>query len=77
MSDKSRNYLLNLPDAQRVDFSVKYPGATPTSIELLYRLLALNPTERITAEDALAHPYFAEYIKSPMISSPPLFKTWC
>eukprot|EP00041_Stephanoeca_diplocostata_P024438 m.619290 g.619290 ORF g.619290 m.619290 type:complete len:152 (+) comp22530_c0_seq18:2642-3097(+) len=35
-----------------------------TQVSLIHsrnRMLKLNPAERITAEDALAHPYFAEY----------------
>ena len=60
-SEKSRSYLLSLPPSPKANFAKKYPGATPDAIDLLTRLLALNPMERMTAEDALTHPYFAEY----------------
>lgn len=60
-SKKSRDYLLSLPNGTPVDFAEKYPHAPAEAIDLMYRCLALNPQERITAEDALAHPYFAEY----------------
>jgi len=60
-SDRSRRYLLSLPEAPPADFSARYPSAPPEAIDLLNKMLTLNPDERITAEEALAHPYFAEY----------------
>ena len=32
-----------------------------TAIDLLEKLLAFNPMERLSAEYRLAHPYFEEY----------------
>lgn len=43
---------------QPVSFSQKFPKADPLAIQLLERMLAFDPKDRITAEQALAHPYF-------------------
>ncbi|KAJ2796448.1 hypothetical protein H4S07_006219 [Coemansia furcata] len=46
---------------------------TEQALNLLARLLALDPKQRITAEDALEHPYFAE---APPPKDPSMFPTW-
>lgn len=35
-------------------------GLTQNGIDLLYKMLTINPYNRISAKDALAHPYFTE-----------------
>jgi len=38
-----------------------FPGSPDHAIDLLEKLLKFDPSERITAADALKHPYFSEY----------------
>lgn len=60
-SDKSREYVSTLPYSPPVNFAEKYPNAPPAAVDLLQRMLTLNPAARISAEEALEHPYFQEY----------------
>jgi len=60
-NDKSRRYVAQMPKRAKVPWCQLYPDATPEAIDLLDKMLAFNPERRITAEDALTHPYFAEY----------------
>eukprot|EP00127_Corallochytrium_limacisporum_P001439 Clim_evm1s56 gene=Clim_evmTU1s56 len=46
---------------QKTDFSQLYPHAPPDAIDLLRRLLHFNPDKRITAEQALQHPYLSRF----------------
>ncbi|KAJ2704246.1 hypothetical protein H4R19_005257 [Coemansia spiralis] len=48
-------------------------GLTDNAYDLLERLLTLDPARRITASEALDHPYFAE---SPPPKHPSMFPTW-
>ncbi|KAL7609450.1 mitogen-activated protein kinase 9 [Lactuca sativa] len=57
-NEKARRYLNGLPNKTKVPFSHKFPNADPLALRLLERLLAFDPVDRISAEEALADPYF-------------------
>ncbi|KAH7651169.1 mitogen-activated protein kinase 1/3 protein [Dioscorea alata] len=57
-NEKARRYLSNMRRKQPIPFSQKFPNADPLAIKLLERLLAFDPKDRPTAEEALADPYF-------------------
>ena len=60
-SKRAQEYVRSLPKMPKVPFSVMYPHATPEACDLLERLLDFNPERRITTEEALAHPYLAQF----------------
>ena len=45
----------------RKDFTEFFRGANPVAVDLLDKLLVMDPDRRLTAEQSLAHPYFANY----------------
>ncbi|XP_031268744.1 mitogen-activated protein kinase 12 [Pistacia vera] len=57
-NEKARRYLSSLWKKHPVPFSQKFPGADPQALRLLERLLAFDPKDRPSAEEALADPYF-------------------
>ncbi|XP_022717389.1 mitogen-activated protein kinase 19-like isoform X2 [Durio zibethinus] len=57
-NDKARKYLTEMRRKHPVPFSQKFPNADPLAVRLLQRLLAFDPKDRPTAEEALADPYF-------------------
>ncbi|XP_047094726.1 mitogen-activated protein kinase 7-like isoform X2 [Lolium rigidum] len=57
-NEKARRYLSSMRRKQPVPFSHKFPNADPSALKLLQRLLAFDPKDRPTAEEALADPYF-------------------
>ncbi|GMJ05354.1 MAP kinase 19, ARABIDOPSIS THALIANA MAP KINASE 19 [Hibiscus trionum] len=57
-NDKARKYLMEMQKKHPVPFSKKFPNADPLAVRLLQRLLAFDPKDRPTAEEALADPYF-------------------
>ncbi|CAM8990406.1 unnamed protein product [Rhodiola kirilowii] len=57
-NDKARKYLQAMRRKQPVSFAQKFANAEPLAVQLLERMLAFDPKDRITAEQALAHPYF-------------------
>lgn len=56
-----KEFVENLPNAPLVSLAAKYPDASMGAIELLQRLLAFDPQQRITASEALALPYFDDF----------------
>ncbi|KAE8124625.1 hypothetical protein FH972_019492 [Carpinus fangiana] len=57
-NEKSRKYLIEMRKKPPVPFQQKFPNADPLALCLLKRLLAFDPKDRPTAEEALADPYF-------------------
>ncbi|KAJ1427482.1 kinase-like domain-containing protein, partial [Ochromonadaceae sp. CCMP2298] len=50
----------HLGPRQPQDLKSKYPGAPLSAIALLQEMLHFNPDKRISAKDALEHPFFDE-----------------
>lgn len=58
-SPRAQQYIKSLPFKPRVPFEQLFPDANPLALDLLRRLLAFDPAERITCDEALRHPYLA------------------
>ncbi|KAL6011033.1 Mitogen-activated protein kinase 9 [Asimina triloba] len=57
-NEKARRYLNSMRKKQSVPFLHKFPGVDPLALRLLERLLAFDPKDRPSAEEALVDPYF-------------------
>ncbi|XP_044984433.1 mitogen-activated protein kinase 10-like [Hordeum vulgare subsp. vulgare] len=57
-NEKARRYLTSMRKKDPVPFSQKFPNADPLGVKLLEKLLAFDPKDRPTAEEALTDPYF-------------------
>ncbi|KAM3934477.1 mitogen-activated protein kinase 14 isoform 3-T3 [Leptodactylus fuscus] len=60
-SEAARNYIQSLPYMPKMNFEDVFLGANPQAVDLLEKMLVLDTDKRITATEALAHPYFAQY----------------
>nr|VDD25710.1 unnamed protein product [Brassica oleracea] len=57
-NEKARKYLSNMRRKDPVPFTHKFPNIDPVALKLLQRLVAFDPKDRPSAEEALADPYF-------------------
>ncbi|MCO5560894.1 hypothetical protein L7F22_014514 [Adiantum nelumboides] len=58
-SENALRYLHQLPRHTKQPLAIRFPHLPPLAIDLIERMLTYNPAERITAEEALAHPYLS------------------
>ncbi|KAL3634564.1 Mitogen-activated protein kinase 16 [Castilleja foliolosa] len=57
-NEKARRYLSSMRKKKTIPLSLKFPNADPLALRLLERMLAFDPKDRPSAEEALAAPYF-------------------
>ena len=64
MSSQYASTLLNKPHNTRTPKTLRdlLVGAPPDAIDLLEKLMVFNPDKRLTAEQALRHPYVARCV---------------
>ncbi|XP_071551490.1 mitogen-activated protein kinase 14-like isoform X1 [Panulirus ornatus] len=60
-SEEARNYIRSLPHMRKRDFRQVFRGANPLAVDLLEKMLELDSERRVTAVQALAHPYLTQY----------------
>lgn len=64
VSSQYASTLLNKPHGGRTPKTLRdlLTGAPPDAIDLLEKLMVFNPDKRLTAEQALRHPYVARWV---------------
>ncbi|KVI12018.1 Protein kinase, ATP binding site-containing protein [Cynara cardunculus var. scolymus] len=58
-NEDAKRYLAQLPQHPRQSLTKTFPHVHPLAIDLVDKMLTMDPTKRITVEDALDHPYLA------------------
>ncbi|KAK2980451.1 hypothetical protein RJ640_028859 [Escallonia rubra] len=62
-NEKARRYLSSMRKKKPIPFSHRFPNADPLALRLLERMLAFEPKDRPSAEEALSDPYFKNLAK--------------
>nr|XP_020474860.1 mitogen-activated protein kinase 11-like isoform X2 [Monopterus albus] len=60
-SEHAQKYIQSLPFMPQQDLEKIFRGANPLAVDLLKHMLVLDCDGRISASEALSHPYFSQY----------------
>lgn len=60
-SDIIKTFIKQMGKKNPIPLSRLYPKASRRAVDLLGQMLVLNPSDRVTVEQALRHPYFTGY----------------
>lgn len=60
-SKRAREYILSLSKYEARSWEEMFPDLNPLGLDLLKKMLVFDPAKRITAADALRHPYLKHY----------------
>lgn len=75
-SDEAKRYIAALERKPGVDFKQMFPTASDNAVDMLRGMLKFHPDRRITAEQALGHPYIARHHKPAEAPSAPQQHHW-
>lgn len=60
-SKEARGYIRNLQKYKKKDYRTYFANASSHAIDLLEKMLDLDPETRISVDDAIRHPYICQY----------------
>ncbi|XP_078098422.1 mitogen-activated protein kinase 13-like [Mustelus asterias] len=60
-SMEAQSYIRTLPSIKKKDFTSLFPNASPLAVDLLEKMLVLDADKRLSAAEALSHPYFEPF----------------
>lgn len=63
-SERAKTYIKSLPNMPAVPLEKLYPNANPEALDLVAKLLTWDPDQRLTAKEALMHPWLKAYHES-------------
>ena len=54
-------FVQSLPVCQKKNFAEAFPKVDPLALDLMEKMLNFDPLRRMTATEALSHPYLSEF----------------